>query len=136
MLRTILLLVASLILANCEPLLSDRSLLSSSISITQVTLTAYSPSPHITSGDPFATASGMKIEPRELDAMRYVAISQDLIQKFKIKYGDVIFIGFQVQDTMNPRIKNTVDLFLRNLALARKFGKQERNLIIVQQQAP
>jgi len=31
---------------------------------------------------------------------------------------------------MHPRIEATVDLFMRNLDLARRFGRQKRQIII------
>jgi len=127
MLRTILLLTGCLILANCESISSDRSLPSTVIC---VTVTAYSPSSHITDDTPFQTASGKIVQPSQLEQLRFVAISRDLMKEYDIKFGDTIFIGFEVQDTMASKTKNTVDLFLRNLGLARKFGRQTREIII------
>jgi len=127
MLRTILLLTGCLLLANCKPISSDRPL---PLTVVSVTVTAYSPSPHITDHTPFETASGKIVKPYELDQLRYVAISRDLMREHGIKYGDTVFIGFEVQDTTASKTKNTVDLFLRNLGLARKFGRQTREIII------
>ena len=98
--------------------------------IKEVTVTAYSPSPHITQGDPFVMASGKRATPIDLYQLKYVAVSRDLMQKYGIEYGDIIFIGFQVQDCTSAKIKNTVDIFMRNLSLARKFGRQTRQIII------
>lgn len=127
MLRTILLITGCLLLASCEPISSDRP---SPFIIVSVTVTAYSPSPHITDGTPFQTASGKTIKPYQLEQLRFAAISPGLMKEYDIKFGDTIFIGFEVQDTTAPKTKNTVDLFLRNLDLARKFGRQTRELII------
>jgi len=96
----------------------------------EVDATAYSPSKHITQGDPFQTASGKRVSPHGLEQMRYVALSRDLLKKYNIKWGDIVYIGFEVQDTMAAKVTNTVDLFLRNLELARKFGRQKRMLLI------
>ena len=51
-----------------------------------------------------------------------VAISRDLKKKYNIKYGDLVYIKvfdsfFVIEDTMNERIKNTIDVF--------KFDKNE-----------
>ncbi len=97
-------------------------------------VTAYSPSPHITQGDPFQMASGKKATVQDLEQLRYVAVSRDLIEGGDIKWGDIIYIGFEVQDTMAAKVTNTVDLFMRNLDLARKFGRQERKIIILRQE--
>ena len=96
----------------------------------EIEITAYSPSPNITMGDPFVMASGKRATPEDLEQLRFVAMSRDLIKKYGLEYGDTIWIGFTVEDTMNKRIENTVDLFMRNLDLARKFGRQERQIII------
>jgi len=98
--------------------------------ILEVDITAYSPSPHITDGNPFQMASGKIVSPEDLEQLKFVAISRDLMSKYGIEYGDKIWISFEVQDTMNKRITNSVDLFMRNLDLARKFGRQQRNIII------
>lgn len=100
----------------------------------EVTITAYSPSPHITNSEPFTMASGKKATPQDLWKLRYIALSRDLMEEYGVEYGDIIYIGYEVQDTMNIRIKNTVDLFLRNLELARKFGKQTREIIILEEE--
>lgn len=101
------------------------------LEIIQVEITAYSPSPHITMGDPFTMASGRKANPGDLDKLKFVAVSRDLMEEYGLRYGDTIWIGFIVEDTMNKRITRTVDLFMRNLDLARKFGRQEREIIIL-----
>jgi len=97
--------------------------------IQDVEVTAYSPDPRQTQGDPFQMASGKFASPQDLEQLRYVALSRDLIDRYKIKYGDVIFIGFEVQDKMGPHIQNTVDIFMRNRNLALKFGRQKRKVV-------
>ena len=96
----------------------------------QVTVTAYSPSPHITDHDPFEMASGKRATVKDLYQLRYVAVSRDLMREFGIKFGDIIYIGFEVQDTTSAKVKSTVDLFMRNLNLARQFGRQTRAVIL------
>lgn len=102
----------------------------SGLEIIDVDITAYSPSPHITNDDPFTMASGRRARPTELEQLRFVAVSRDLMEEYGLEYGDTIWIGFTLEDTMHPRIKDTVDLFMRNLDLARKFGRQKRQIII------
>lgn len=97
----------------------------------EVEVTAYSPSPHITVGNPFQMASGKIARPQDLEQLRFVAISRDLKEEFGVKYGDTIYIGFQVEDLMGKKVRNTVDIFMRNLDLARKFGRQKRQIIII-----
>ena len=100
------------------------------LEIIDIDVTAYSPSPHITSDDPFTMASGRRARPTELEQLRFVAVSRDLMEEYGLEYGDTIWIGFTVEDTMHPRIEATVDLFMRNLDLARRFGRQKRQIII------
>lgn len=104
--------------------------LEQNLEIIDVDVTAYSPSPNITDDDPFTMASGRRARPTELEQLRFVAVSRDLMEEYGLEYGDTIWIGFTVEDTMHPRIKDTVDLFMRNLDLARRFGRQKRQIII------
>jgi len=98
--------------------------------VLKVDVTAYSPSPNITAGNPFQMASGKIAIPQDLEQLKFVAISRDLKDEYNLKWGDEIWISFKVQDTMNARITNTVDIFMRNLELAKKWGRQNRNIII------
>lgn len=100
------------------------------LEIIDVDITAYSPSPAHTNSDPFTMASGRRARPTELEQLRFVAVSRDLMEEYGLKYGDTIWIGFTLEDTMNKRIEDTVDLFMRNLDLARRFGRQKRQIII------
>lgn len=61
--------------------------ISSNITIEQVTITAYSPSKHITDNTPFEIASGKIVKPYELDQLRYIAVSRDILKKYNIKWG-------------------------------------------------
>jgi len=100
-------------------------------SIFEVNVTAYSPSPHITQGDPFMMASGRRVRIQDLWELKYVALSRDLVKKYNLKFGDKVYIGFEFQDLMNAKVKNTIDIFMRNLTLARQFGRQRRNIVII-----
>ena len=102
----------------------------------EVTVTAYSPDKAQTVGDVFRTASNLKVTPLDLWQMKYVAVSRDLKERYKLRWGDVIFIGFEVQDLMGEyaggkKIVNTIDLFLRSRKIAKNFGRQKRKIIIV-----
>lgn len=97
----------------------------------QVEITAYSPSPHITDNNPFQMASGKIATPQDLEQLRFIGISRDLIKQYELEFGDIVYIGFEFQDVMNVRITNSLDLFMRNLDLARKWGRQERSIIII-----
>jgi len=135
MLRTILLLTACLVLANCEPISSDRPL---SFTVIEATVTAYSPSPAQTQGDPFQMASGKKATQQDLHELRYAAVSRDLLSKFSkqglLRFGDKVYIEFTVEDTMDSRFTNRVDIFFRNAKLARLFGTTKRRVILLIQQ--
>jgi len=89
-----------------------------------------------TVGDVFRTASNLKVTPLDLWQMKYVAVSRDLKERYRLRWGDVIFIGFEVQDLMSEyaggkKIVNTIDLFLRSRKIAKNFGRQKRKIIIV-----
>ena len=98
--------------------------------VVQVEATAYSPSKAQTDSNPWETASQRIIKPSELDEIGIIAVSRDLIEEYDLKWGDTIWLGFTVEDTMNKRIENTIDLSLRNQELAKKFGRQSRTIII------
>ena len=95
------------------------------LEVIEVEATAYSPSRAQTDSNPFETASGKIVKPSELEQLMFVAASRDLIKKYGLKWGDTIYIGFKLEDTMNKRIENTIDVFFRNQDLAKKFGRQE-----------
>ena len=102
----------------------------------EVTVTAYSPDKAQTVGDVFRTASNLRVTPLDLWQMKYVAVSRDRKERYNLRWGDVIFIGFEVQDLMGEyaggkKIVNTIDLFLRSRKIAKNFGRQKRKIIIV-----
>jgi len=96
----------------------------------EASISAYSPSPHITDSTPFEMASGKVASPQSLERIEYVALSRDLFTEYNIKYGDKIWISFTVEDKMGPKARRGVDLFMRSIELARKFGRQSRTIII------
>jgi len=100
------------------------------LEVIEVEVTGYSPSPHITDSTPFQMASGRIAKPSELEQLRFVALSRDLLKEYNVKWGDKIWISFDVQDKMGPKAEQGVDVFFRNIDLARKFGRQNRTIII------
>ncbi len=93
-------------------------------------ITAYSPSPHSTDSTPFQMASGKTATPQDLEQLRYVALSRDLLEDYDIPWGSTVWIGFQIEDKMGPKARQSVDLFMRSIELARKFGRQSRTIIV------
>jgi len=65
---------------------------------------------------PLVTACGYKINPEKASEQKWIAVSRDLLKKFK--YGDKVKISnagekdgiYKVSDTMNKRYKNRVDI--------------------------
>jgi 3D (Asp-Asp-Asp) domain-containing protein len=65
-----------------------------------------------------------------------VAISQDLLASGKVRYRDVLFIdgvGYRiVDDCLNARIHNAVDVFVYTKAEERAFGVRHAHVWLVQ----
>jgi len=106
---------------------------STTIQVIEVEVTAYSPSPHITDKTPFEMASGKTAKPKDLEQLKYIAVSRDLKQQYNLRWGEKVYIEFEIQDLMGTKVEKSVDLFMRNLDLARKFGRQRRRIIIVKE---
>ena len=83
-----------------------------------VTLTTYSPTIQECDSTPHITASGFKINPKNPKKHRIIAISRDL--KKKLPFGTVVKItgagkfngDYVVEDIMNKRYKNRIDLLI------------------------
>jgi len=68
---------------------------------------------------PLITANGSKINPERATEQKWIAMSRDLLARWKgeFKYGDFVKIEgaghkngvYQVMDTMNKRFKNRID---------------------------
>ncbi len=101
-----------------------------SLEVIEVEVTGYSPSPHITDSTPFQMASGRIAKPSELEQLKYVALSRDLLKEYNVKWGDTVWISFEVQDKMGKKAEQGADVFFRSLDLAKKFGRQNRTVII------
>ncbi len=100
------------------------------LEVIEVEVTGYSPSPHITDSTPFQMASGRIAKPSELEQLKFVALSRDLLKEYNVKWGDTVWISFEVQDKMGSKAEQGADVFFRNIGLARKFGRQNRTIII------
>lgn len=82
----------------------------------KVTVTCYYPTTAQCDSTPLITADGSKINPLYASEHKWVAVSRDLLKVFK--YGDLVEISgagkkdgtYRISDTMNKRIKNTVDI--------------------------
>lgn len=85
-----------------------------------VTLTAYQPIPSQTDSSPTWTSIG------DRTTKFGCAVSQDLLKSGRVKYGDVLHVpgwGYRVvNDTMNARHTNAVDLLVFTLAEEKKVG--------------
>lgn len=64
-----------------------------------------------------------------------VAVSQDLLASGKIHYRDVLFIdgvGYRiVNDCLNARIHNGIDVFVYTRAEEKKFGVKHRKVYLI-----
>jgi 3D (Asp-Asp-Asp) domain-containing protein len=82
----------------------------------KVTITMYYADTLQCDDSPLITACGYKINPKKASQHKWIAVSRDLLKKFK--YGDKVRISnagkkdgiYQVSDTMNKRYKNKVDI--------------------------
>ncbi len=65
------------------------------------------------------------------------AASQDLLKSGRLHYGDVIYVpGFGwkiINDTMNPRIKNAIDLLVFTRAEEKRVGVRHLKIYRVQE---
>lgn len=106
------------------------------IMVKKVDVTAYAPLVRLTDDTPFEMASLVVATPEDLERLRFVAVSRDL-KRLGIEYGDMIFIGFEVQDLMGPKAKNSIDIFFETTLIdgkktavrAKLFGRQKRSVI-------
>jgi len=83
-----------------------------------VTVTTYTTDPRQTDATPYITASGFKLNKKNPKKHRVVAVSRDI--KKKLNFGDKIKILdageysgiYVVEDLMNKRFKNRIDILL------------------------
>lgn len=126
-----LLLVMSLPLVSgtvgsSEVVRYDNSLAEDSIKEV-VTVTTYHAVPGQTDSTPFVTASGYKINRRNPETDKIIAISRDLKEKFK--FGDSVLITnigkydgvYYIQDVMNKRFRKKIDILINRKDRGNKF---------------
>lgn len=87
-----------------------------------VEITAYNPMRSQTDDRPWETASGRRA------SLQSLAVSRDLLAKNggPYHYGDTVYVvvPFIVDDTMNKRYTNRVDIFLERQWAARIWGEK------------
>jgi 3D (Asp-Asp-Asp) domain-containing protein len=126
-----LLLVMSLPLvsstmASSEVVKYDNSLAEDSIKEV-VTVTTYHAVPGQTDNTPFVTASGYKINKRNPEDDKIIAISRDLKDRFK--FGDSVLVTntgkydgvYYIHDVMNKRFTKKIDILISNKDSGDKF---------------
>lgn len=90
-----------------------------SIFLGNFNVTAYRSVPNQTDDSPYITSIGERV------CKDGVAVSQDLLKSKKIKYGDWLYIegiGLKrVNDTMNIRFKNHIDVWVKTYEEEKKF---------------
>lgn len=88
-----------------------------------MTVTSYRSVPSQTDSSPYTTSIGEKVNKSG------IAVSQDLLKRGVVKYGDILYIegyGLKVvNDTMNPRIKNHIDIWVATYGEEKKVGTRK-----------
>lgn len=84
-----------------------------------LTVTSYQSVPEQTDDSPFITSIGERTHPGGC------AASRDLLG-LEVKYGDYIYIDglglCRINDTMHPRIKRTIDVWVKDYASEKRIG--------------
>lgn len=92
------------------------------IKVTELTITAYSPTVEECDGDPFITASMRRVRPG------IVAVSRDLFAQGWV-FGKKVYVKghgvFEIADLMNKRYTKRMDIFFQDTGEARRFGKRQ-----------
>lgn len=92
------------------------------IFIGSLTLTSYRSVPSQTDSTPFITSIGERV------CKDGVAVSQDLLLSGTVKYGDWLYIDGvglkKVNDTMNQRHKNHIDIWVESYDQEKAFQKR------------
>lgn len=97
-----------------------KKLLESLEFISKVDVTMYNAVPGQTDKTPYETASGAIIDPHNATEHRWIAISRDLQKRWggPLTFGDIVYVKgtgkydglYKVNDNMNPRYKNRIDI--------------------------
>jgi 3D (Asp-Asp-Asp) domain-containing protein len=94
-------------------------------------LTSYRSIPAQTDSTPFITADGSHVTPYGC------ALSRDLLVRWggPVDYGDIVYVegfGFRVvNDCMNARHKNRIDLWVRSYETERAIGVQKKKVWLI-----
>lgn len=90
-----------------------------------VKITAYSSTPDQTDSTPFITASGKRVNDGII-AANFLKFGTKV--KIPELFGDKIFV---VEDRMAPRYFHRIDVWFSDTKMARRFGLQEAEIIIL-----
>ena len=92
-------------------------------------VTSYRSVPNQTDDTPYITSIGEHVH------MGGIAVSQDLLKSGKLHYHDTVYVqGFgyyQVNDTMNVRIHDAIDIWVETKAEERLVGVQHHNVYLL-----
>ena len=91
----------------------------------RVIITAYTSRPEETDSTPFITASGSGVR-MGIVASNFLPIGTQI--KMPELFGDKVFY---VEDRMNPRYKDRIDVWLPSLEEAKKFGVKKAKILIL-----
>lgn len=94
-----------------------------------ITITSYNNEQNQTDSTPNITASNRLVYEGS------IAISRDLKTKYNLKFGDIVYIPnfktyYVIEDLMNKRFKNSVDIFKFDKNESLKIGKLKYNIIV------
>ena len=89
----------------------------------KVSASVYFPEENQTDSQPLITADGSFIDHKNVKEHRWIAVSRNLLKRWggPIHYGDTLHVSgiseeldgpYIVRDTMNKRIKNTIDILV------------------------
>src|SRR5690606_24491738 len=89
----------------------------------QVAASVYFPDQAQTDDTPLITADGSRINPKKIRQNRWLAVSRNLLQRWggPLQYGDSLYVSgsteeldgyYQIRDTMNKRLKHTIDILV------------------------
>jgi 3D (Asp-Asp-Asp) domain-containing protein len=89
----------------------------------RVSASVYFPDEAQTDDSPLVTADGSKINKYSVRKQRWIAVSRNLLKRWggRIQFGDSVMVNgisedldgaYIVRDTMNKRLKNTIDILV------------------------
>ncbi|MBA7554105.1 hypothetical protein ES705_46717 [subsurface metagenome] len=99
-----------------------------------VSVTAYAPVESQTDSTPYIMASGKRITKELLKGLHIAAVSRNLLKRFNpeapFDYGDFVWVPFRIEDTMNKRYIDSMDLLMEE-SMVTGFGRQERSIVFI-----